>query len=45
MATLFPTLDAVKALTAARFFTMTSDMRIAFKEKLALYLHRPAEDD
>lgn len=45
MATLFPTIDALAALTATRFFTMTSDMRIAFKEKLSLFLRRPGEDD
>jgi hypothetical protein len=28
-----------------RRFTMTPDMRLAFKEKLALFLHRPGDKD
>jgi hypothetical protein len=44
MATLASVEAALAALTARRFFTMTSTTRLAFKEKLALFLHRPGED-
>jgi hypothetical protein len=44
MATLASAEAAIAALRATRFFTMTSSMRVAFKEKLALFLHRPGED-
>jgi hypothetical protein len=44
MATLASAEAAIAVLTARRFFTMTSRTRVAFKEKLALFLHRPGED-
>ena len=45
MATLASAKDANAALTATRLFTMDSSMRLAFKEKLSLFLHRPGEED
>lgn len=45
MATLASAKDANTALTVTRRFTMDSSMRLAFKEKLALFLYRPGEED
>lgn len=45
MATLAPVKDAIAVLTATRRFTMTPAMRLAFKEKLALFLYRPGDED
>ncbi|MBV8178792.1 MAG: hypothetical protein JO045_08260 [Mycobacterium sp.] len=45
MATLASAKEANSALTATRIFTMDSNMRLAFKVKLSLFLHRPGEED
>jgi hypothetical protein len=45
MATLASADEAIAGLTMTRRFTMAQDMRLAFKEKLALFLHRPGDED
>lgn len=45
MATLASAEEAVEALTAARLFTITPKVKLAFKQKLSLFLYRPGEKD